>query len=639
MPAAPARPTGPAAPAPPSSADATRPYGPRAAPAGRSYPCPVPRFRLALAQVDTRVGDLTGNALVVRAQARAAVDAGADLLAMPELSLTGYPVEDLALRPAFVRACSDAVVALAADLAADGLGELPVVVGHLDVAPAPDRAPAVWGEPPRLPQNVVSVLHRGAVAARYAKHHLPNYAVFDERRVFVHGRTLRVVRVAGVDVALSICEDIWQEGGPVPAAAGAGVGLLLVVNASPYEAGRGDQRLELVRHRAAQVGAVVGFGNRVGGQDDLVFDGQSLVVGADGTLLARAPQFRADLLVTDLDLPAADPAAPQHLAPPQHLAAGAEDGHSMDVVRTDLGTVPRHDQRGGAPLRPVPAEPLGAEEEVWSALVHGLRGYVRGNGFRTVTVGVSGGVDSSVVAALACDAVGPDAVYGVALPSAYSSGHSLTDAEDLAMRTGQHHRVVPIAEVIDAFQAGNRLSGLAEENLQSRVRGVVMMGISNSDGHLLLSCGNKSEYAVGYSTIYGDACGGYAPIKDVPKTLVWSLARWRNKHAESRGETPPIPENAISKPPSAELAPGQLDTDSLPSYEVLDAVLAGYVDRDEDVDALVAAGFDRELVERVARLVDAAEWKRRQYPPGTRVTGKAFGRDRRLPITTVPANR
>jgi len=588
----------------------------------------VPRFRLALAQVDTRVGDLAGNALVVRAQARAALDAGADLLAMPELVLTGYPVEDLALRPAFVRACSEAVVALAAQLAADGLGELPVVVGHLEVATAPDRGPAVWGEPHQLPQNVVSVLHRGVVAARYAKHHLPNYAVFDERRVFVHGRTLQVVRVAGVDVALSICEDVWQEGGPVPAAARAGVGLLLVVNASPYEAAKGEQRLELVRRRAAQAGAAVGFGNRVGGQDDLVFDGQSLVVGADGELLARAPQFDAHLLVTDLDLPAADPSAPAHLP-----AADPGDTHSLDVVRTDLQS--RALSSGLPPEQPLVAEPLGAEEEVWDALVHGLRGYVRGNGFRTVTVSVSGGIDSSVVAALACDAVGADAVFGVALPSAYSSEHSLTDAAELAHRTGQHHRVIPIADVVEAFQAGNRLSGLAEENLQSRIRGVVMMGISNSDGHLLLSCGNKSEYAVGYSTIYGDACGGYAPVKDVPKTLVWALARWRNKHAEFLGQTPPIPENAISKPPSAELAPGQVDSDSLPSYEILDAVLAGYVDRDEDVGALVAAGFDRELVERVARLVDAAEWKRRQYPPGTRVTGKAFGRDRRLPITTV----
>lgn len=588
----------------------------------------MPRFRLALAQVDTRVGDLSGNARVVLAQARAALDAGADLLAMPELVLTGYPVEDLALRPAFVRACSEAVLALAAELAADGLGELPVVVGHLDVAPAPDRGPAVWGEPHQLPQNVVSVLHRGVVAARYAKHHLPNYAVFDERRVFVHGRTLQVVRVAGVDVGLSICEDVWQEGGPVPAAARAGVGLLLVVNASPYEAGKGEQRLELARRRAAQAGATVGFGNRVGGQDDLVFDGQSLVVGADGELLARAPQFDAHLLVTDLDFPAADPSAPAHLP-----AADPEDAHSMAVVRTDLQS--RALSSGLPPVPPRVAEPLGAEEEVWNALVHGLRGYVRGNGFRTVTVSVSGGIDSSVVAALACDAVGADAVFGVALPSAYSSEHSLTDAAELAYRTGQHHRVIPIADVVDSFQAGNRLSGLAEENLQSRVRGVVMMGISNTDGHLLLSCGNKSEYAVGYSTIYGDACGGYAPLKDVPKTLVWALARWRNKHAESLGQRPPIPENAISKPPSAELAPGQVDSDSLPSYEVLDAVLAGYVDRDEDVGALVAAGFDRDLVERVARLVDAAEWKRRQYPPGTRVTGKAFGRDRRLPITTV----
>jgi len=590
----------------------------------------VPRFRLALAQVDTHLGDLAANASTVREQARAAVAAGADLLALPELCLTGYPVEDLALRPAFVDASRVAVEGLAADLVADGAGELPVLVGYLDRTEAPDRGPAVWGTPRELPQNCLAVLHRGRLAVRYAKHHLPNYAVFDERRIFVPGGVLQIVRVAGVDVAPVICEDIWQQGGPVAAARRAGAGLVVVVNASPYEAGKGAQRLALVRHRAAQAGAVVGFGNRIGAQDDLVFDGQSMVVGPDGTVLARAPQFTADLLVTDLDLPAAEDTAPAELAAPDPA-----DPHAMAVRWTDLATV----GAGSGDLPPTLAEPLGAEEEVWTALVTGLRGYVEGNGFRSVLIPVSGGIDSSVVAALACDAVGADAVHGIALPSAYSTAHSLSDAEELARRTGLHYSVVPIAGMVDAFQQSIHLRGTAEENLQARVRGVVVMGISNTDGHLLLSCGNKSEYAVGYSTIYGDACGGYAPIKDVPKTQVWSLARWRNKHAEQLGRTPPVPENAISKPPSAELAPDQLDTDSLPSYEVLDAVLAGYVDRDEDTDALVAEGFDRELVRRVARLVDAAEWKRRQYPPGTRVSGKAFGRDRRLPITSVHGPR
>lgn len=578
------------------------------------------------------MGDLAGNAATVRDRARRARDLGADLLAFPELFLTGYPVEDLALRPAFVAASRAAVGRLALELAGDGCGDLPVVVGYLDTTEPPDHGPALWGAPHELPQNCVAVLHRGQVLARYAKHHLPNYAVFDERRIYVPGQTLQVVRIGGVDVALTICEDIWQEGGPVPAAARAHAGLVLVVNASPYAAGKGEQRLDLVRRRAAEVGAAVASGNRVGGQDDLVFDGQSLVVGADGTLLSRARQFGPQLLVTDLELPAADPAVPPVLAP-----ATSTDPHAMGARRTELpgGAMrPRRD-----PVAAEFAEPLAAEQELWTALVHGLGSYVRGNRFSSVLVPVSGGIDSSVVSALACDAVGAAHVQAVALPSAYSSAHSLTDARDLAQRSGMPYRVIEIAGMVDAFQAGLHLNGTAEENLQSRVRGVVMMGLSNAEGRLLLSCGNKSEYAVGYSTIYGDSAGGYAPIKDVPKTTVWSLARWRNKLAEGLGQTPPIPENAISKPPSAELAPGQVDSDSLPPYEVLDAVLAGYVDGDQGVDALVDAGFDRELVVKVARLVDAAEWKRRQYPPGTRVTGKAFGRDRRLPITRAAGPR
>lgn len=592
----------------------------------------MPRFRLALAQVDPRVGDLAGNARTVREQSRRAFDAGADLVAFPELGLTGYPVEDLALRPAFVEASRTALAALAADLAADGLGELPVVVGFLDLTRPPDRGPQVWGAARELPQNCVGVLHRGAVAVRAAKHHLPNYAVFDERRVFVPGGTLGVVRTAGVDVALSVCEDIWQEGGPVPACARAGASLMVVVNASPYAAGKGELRTELLRARAAASGAVLAFVNRVGGQDDLVFDGQSLVVAPDGAVLARAAQFVPELLLTDLELADADPDVPEFLPAAPGRSA---DPHAMAVRRRELATV----GRSTGSLAPSLAPPLDAEQEVWTALVAGLRSYVLGNGFGSVLVSISGGIDSSVVAVLACDAVGSEHVHGVAMPSAYSSEHSVTDAEDLARRTGLHYSLMPIAPMVDAYQDTLHLTGLAEENLQSRIRGVALMGLSNSQGHLLLSCGNKSEYAVGYSTVYGDSCGGYAPIKDVPKTQVWSLARWRNKHAESLGQTPPIPESSISKPASAELAPGQRDTDSLPPYEVLDAVLAGYVERDEDADALVADGFDRSLVEKVVRLVDAAEWKRRQYPPGTRVTGKAFGRDRRLPITAVHGPR
>jgi NAD+ synthase (glutamine-hydrolysing) len=576
----------------------------------------MPTLRLALAQVNPTVGDLSGNAAIVREWSRAAADSGAQLVAFPEMMLTGYPVEDLVFRESFVAASVAALERLAADLAADGLGDLPVVVGYLD-ADGPARISA-QAEPDRGPRDALALLHGGRVAVRYYKHHLPNYGVFDEDRYFVPGDTLTVVRMAGVDVALTVCEDIWQAGGPFTVARAARVGLVVNINGSPYELDKDDVRLPLVARRAQEAGAPVAYVNMVGGQDELVFDGDSIIVGADGALLARAPQFAEHLLIHDLDLPAADPEAPEG-----YLG-------EMTVRRVAVGPVPP------APSIPVEggvAERVTDEAEVWQALVLGLRDYVRKNGFRSVVLGLSGGIDSSVVAAIAVDALGPERVVGVSMPSQHSSEHSRDDAAELAKRTGLDYRTEPIQPMVDAFLSNMSLSGLAVENLQARVRGVILMALSNQEGHLVLTTGNKSELAVGYSTLYGDSVGGFNPLKDVPKTMVWTLARWRDAEAERRGAEPPIPENAISKPPSAELRPGQLDTDSLPDYRELDAILAGYVDGDKGRDDLIAEGHDPAVVDKVLRMVDLAEYKRRQSAPGTKISIKAFGRDRRLPIT------
>ena len=582
----------------------------------------MPQLRLALAQVDAVVGDLAGNARTVREWAARAAAQGAHLVAFPEMMLTGYPVEDLALRRSFVDASVQAIASLATDLAADGLGHLPVVVGYLDRAQGRDADPdddglaedGRTGVPKGMPQNCVAVLHEGRVVARYAKHHLPNYGVFDEFRIFVPGHDLTVVRVGGVDVALAICEDLWQEGGPVATTREAGAELLLVVNGSPYEREKDDTRLELVTRRAAEAGCTLAYLNLVGGQDELVFDGDSLVVAADGEVLARGPQFVQDLLVVDLD-----------------LAEATVDGRADGVVHVTVSEAPVPTY---APVAAERAPRLDDVGEVWSALVTGLEGYVRKNGFTSVVLGVSGGIDSAVVATLAADAIGGENVVGVSMPSVYSSEHSKDDAADLAKRIGADYRVQPIGALVQTFLAGLPLTGLAEENLQARARGMLLMGLSNSEGHLVLAPSNKSELAVGYSTLYGDSVGGYAPLKDVPKTLVWALARWRNAEAERRGQQAPIPESSISKPPSAELRPGQTDQDSLPPYEVLDPVLEGYVVRAEGRSELIEAGFDPDVVDAVVTLVDRAEWKRRQFAPGPKISPVAFGRDRRLPVTS-----
>jgi len=413
---------------------------------------------------------------------------------------------------------------------------------------------------------------------------------------------------------------LWQEGGPFMVAGAAGVGLVVNINASPFERDKDEVRLPLLRRRAREAGAIVTYVNTVGGQDELVFDGDSIVVSAGGAVLLRAPQYVAGVHLIDLALPLA---VPDPAPPPAGLP--------MTVHRYDTGTPPAADRPTAAGSV---ADRLSDEAEVWGALVTGTRDYIRKNGFRSVVLGLSGGIDSAVVAAVAADAIGGDRVFGVSMPSDYSSEHSRSDASDLARRIGAHYRVVPIAPMVAEFVSTLGLTGVAEENVQARVRGTTLMALSNADGHLVLTTGNKSELAVGYSTIYGDAVGGFAPIKDVPKSFVWQLARWRNAQAEAAGMEPPIPQNSIDKPPSAELRPDQLDSDSLPDYELLDAVLARYVDGDEGFDQIVAEGFDPELVMRVARMVDTAEWKRRQYPPGPKISFKAFGRDRRLPITS-----
>ncbi|KOV50466.1 NAD+ synthetase [Streptomyces sp. AS58] len=568
-------------------------------------------------QIDSRVGDLAGNAESILRRTRHSAEQGAHLVAFPEMVLTGYPVEDLALRSSFVEASRTALRSLAARLAEEGFGRLPVIVGYLDRS---ETAQPRYGQPAGAPQNAAAVLYDGEVALTFAKHHLPNYGVFDEFRYFVPGDTMPVVRVHGVDVALAICEDLWQDGGRVPAARSARAGLLLSVNASPYERDKDDTRLELVRKRAQEAGCTTAYLAMMGGQDELVFDGDSIVVDRDGEVVARAPQFSESCVVLDLDLPAAVADAPTGVV---------DDGLRIDRLVLSEEPLPAYpaERTGGY------AERLEDAEEVYSALVVGLRAYVAKNGFESVLIGLSGGIDSALVAAIACDAVGARNVYGVSMPSKYSSDHSKDDAAELARRTGLNFRTVPIEPMFDAYMGSLGLTGLAEENLQSRLRGTMLMAVSNQEGHIVLAPGNKSELAVGYSTLYGDSVGAYGPIKDLYKTSVFRLAEWRNRAAAERGETPPIPENSLTKPPSAELRPGQVDTDSLPDYPVLDAILERYVDRDEGADVIVAAGFDRELVTRTLRMVDTAEYKRRQYPPGTKISPKGFGKDRRLPIT------
>jgi NAD+ synthase (glutamine-hydrolysing) len=543
------------------------------------------KLRVALAQINPTVGDLAGNAGLIAEAVKSAQASGANLIVFPEMIVTGYPVEDLALRPSFQAASIRAVQEIAASIA----GDIVAVVGYLDQGP----------------KNAVAIIHDGKIRATYVKRHLPNYGVFDEFRNFVAGDQSLVVRIHGVDVAVAICEDIWHS---LDSIAARTPGLLVVPNGSPFERNKDDVRLALVQKRAKEISAPVAYVNMTGGQDDLVFDGDSIVVGKDGLVLARTAQFDDQIIVVDIEC--------------------AEGSSRPDVVISEQPT------SHATPASSSIATPLSDEAEMWNALVMGLRDYVGKNGFRSVVLGLSGGIDSALVAAIAIDALGAKRVNGVAMPSKYSSGHSVEDAQALADATGIHFRITPIAPMVDAYMDNLVLKGLAEENLQARVRGTTLMGISNQEGHLVLATGNKSELAVGYSTLYGDAVGGFAPIKDIYKTDVWALSKYRNALAIERGEVPPIPERSITKEPSAELRPDQKDSDSLPDYPLLDQVLRAYVDEDHGYEALLADGFDPELVRRVISLVDKAEYKRRQYPPGTKVSVRAFGKDRRLPMTS-----
>ena len=563
------------------------------------------QLRLALAQINPTVGDVPGNSHLIAQQISKAHQGGAHVVVFPEMVVTGYPVEDLALRPSFRSASKAAITGLATQAKSEGHGDLVLVIGYLDeITGAINRL----GQPEGAPQNAVAIIHDGQIKARYVKHHLPNYGVFDEFRNFVPGDSSLVVRIHGIDVGIAICEDIWQEGGPVAELAMRHTGLLVVPNGSPFERNKDDVRLALVQRRAKEAGAPLAYVNMTGGQDELVFDGDTIVVGAQGDVISRAPQFRDALEFVDLELEA-------HTSNP-------------DLVIHDDVVAPYQ----GAPSKS--AVRLDDMSEIWEALVVGLRDYVGKNKFSSVALGVSGGIDSALVATSAVDALGCEKVHGIALPSEYSSDHSLADAQELAINTSIHYRVIPIAPMVASYLAHVKLEGLAEENLQARVRGTTLMGISNQEGHLVLATGNKSELAVGYSTLYGDAVGGFAPIKDIYKTDVWALSRWRNAQALARGETPPIPERSITKEPSAELRPDQKDSDSLPQYELLDQLLLLYVEGDIGSAGLIAHGFDPALVARVISMVDKAEYKRRQYPPGTKVSVRAFGKDRRLPITS-----
>jgi NAD+ synthase (glutamine-hydrolysing) len=565
----------------------------------------MPSLRLAAAQLNTVVGDLSGNVERILAALAASEAAGADLCVVPELAITGYPPEDLLLKPGFV---ADNVSAL--EKVAAATGHCAVVVGFVGAAPGGSGL-----------ANAAAVCAGGRVLGVYHKRFLPNYGVFDEQRWFVPGtEPPALFAVAGALVGVSICEDVWFDRGPVAQAGHGGADVVVNLNASPYNRGRRAERLDMLTGRVAEAGCAIAYVNQVGGQDELVFDGDSLVVAADGTLVGSGLQFAEDLVVVDLPVGAHAPRAVTELLP--RIAV----------------TEPRRAER--PPLTPpAPRPPLSDHAEVYAALVLGTRDYLGKNGFTDAVIGLSGGIDSSLVATVAVDALGASRVHGISMPSRYSSEGSRDDADALAERLGIDLRTVAIEEAHVAFASmlapllGREPFGLTDENLQSRLRGVLLMAVSNAKGWIVLTTGNKSEMATGYSTLYGDSAGGFAVIKDVPKTLVYELCRYRNTQAVLEGLPGPIPDSVLDKPPSAELRPDQRDDQSLPPYEELDPVLQGYVEGDRTAAELVADGFDPAVVDQVVRLVDGAEYKRRQMPPGVRITTKAFGKDRRMPIT------
>ncbi|MEY4618390.1 MAG: hypothetical protein RL101_576 [Actinomycetota bacterium] len=543
-------------------------------------------IRIALAQTNPVVGDLSGNLRQCADAVAGAAEQGASIVVFGEMATSGYPIEDLAARESFLNDSVQAVKEFAVQLNNDGLGGQVVVLG----------TPAIVAEEHRnhwaIAQNAAVIIREGKVWAGYAKHHLPNYSVFDEYRNFVPGDQSINFELEDLKFSLLICEDIWQSGGPVARLSEDKTDIALVLNGSPFEIDKDDRRVDLVKKLAKEQNVAVAYVNLVGGQDDLVFDGDSFLVDANQNLIGRGAQFETGIMLFDIE-------SKTQITPVSPSAHHKQDDYW----------------------------------QIWNALVLGLRDYVNKNGFKSVILGLSGGIDSAVCASLAVDAIGSHRVFGVSMPSKYSSDHSKSDAFDLAERLGINIRTEPIKGAVKELEKQLKLKELSAENLQARVRGTILMSLSNQEGHLTLTTGNKTELAVGYSTIYGDSVGGFAPIKDVAKTLVWELAKWRNLHASASGATPPIPENSINKPPSAELRPGQVDQDSLPEYDVLDEILSAYLERRLGSNEIKSLGFDSAMVDKVIGLVDRAEWKRRQGAIGPKITGMAFGRDRRLPIT------
>lgn len=548
-------------------------------------------LRIAMAQINPVLGDLEGNSQLILGAVKESLVSGADVVLFSEMVLTGYPVEDLALRPAFQSASRRRVNELAEQIEKIGGGELLTIIGYLDHN--------------EKPENALAAIHRGKVVGKYVKHHLPNYGVFDEFRNFGQGDKSLVIRFGSIDIALAICEDIWQEGGPVANLSKANPGILLVANGSPFERDKDGVRLDLARKRVKQLGCPLVYLNMVGAQDDLVFDGGSFALDSSGEVIAKSEQFESSLNIVDIECA---------------IESGSPDLVLSGAINKDKGAA-----------RTLISPSLSDEEEIWKALVVGLKDYVSKNGFKSVALGLSGGIDSALTVTLAVDALGKESVYGLLMPSKYSSTHSISDAKELAENLGIGYEIIEIGAIVSSFQSAVELSGLAEENIQARVRGSLLMGLSNQRGYLILATGNKSELAVGYSTLYGDAVGGFAPIKDIFKVDIWRLARWRNSQT---GGKVIIPINSIQKAPSAELSPGQKDSDSLPDYELLDQVLKLYIEKNIDATKIIASGFDKALVDRVVAMVDKAEYKRRQYPPGPKVSLIAFGKDRRLPMTS-----
>jgi NAD+ synthase (glutamine-hydrolysing) len=584
-------------------------------------------LRIALAQINTIVGDVEGNAARARRMFDRARDSGADLLVLPEQTLPGYPAEDLLFRPAFIRANRTALERLVPE--SRGIAAL---VGFVDSS----------GDDSRARRNAAAVLNDGALAGVYHKHRLPNYGVFDEARYFRPGDRPMVFVCRGVRVALTICEDIWVDDGPGEAACREGGARVLVnLSASPYHIGKPREREELFSRRARILGTHILICNLVGGQDELVFDGSSVHIDPEGRTRARGKLFEEDFLIVEVEAPEADlgdaagarsrgtDVVVVELSDPAHVPLGSSprpNGRAPSIAKADAGR--------REPEPPLPSFPA-QNEEIYRALCLGTRDYCRKNGFERVLIGLSGGVDSALAATIAADALGAGAVVGVAMPSRFSSKESVEDGRALAANLGVEFREISIAKTYDAVMQALEPSfrgtpfAVAEENLQARIRGNILMALSNKFGWLVLTTGNKSEVAVGYCTLYGDTAGGFAILKDIYKTTVYELCRHRNRLG------PVIPERIIAKPPSAELRPGQKDTDSLPPYDVLDPILKAYVEDDRGVREIVELGFDRALVTRVTGLVDRSEYKRRQSPPGVKITRRAFGKDRRLPITSA----